>query len=1309
MVGSNNQSQGVSGATPAVAQARQTDGGLGAELARRMESYPAQTLIDINETMKEVLFKDKSKMTQEQVDKQEQDALNKSAESLKQIKQIPPELVAAVGDKNLSNSERIDKLLDVVKILEKLNIDEKNSTIKSEMKVSLFALETTLSTMSLTDKKTNPLAKIFSNSNSIEDDNQLIIESKVNQLNDLRSPISVARYVSENPFVLSNETNRKILINYLLKEDSPKPINTEEFNSLIMDSLAGFSAIMPASKIVEKMTSALTNMLQNESEQPIVKGMVLMEGMVQAGIIKEEDILKQVPILAQAISENPTPRNKEQMMNLIVEAVSDLGILKGLTSKIDPLAHTTAIRLIAEKLSTDDLIDMPELKEELEGLLVPKTASNQQSFVSSEIVEQVIGLDKAQKERQISNIFKQSDTIISSDSKLEQLKKANDPMIVARYVQDNPVVLTDKLASETNRRAIISYMLQEGRVKPKDAGEFNSLAMETINNISGMTSPEQMSEILSSALTGIAADKSVANVKLLEKMIDNQIIQKNDIQKYAPSLVQRIQKSNIAFDKDIAPSITSNKNVIDEKLADIMKSSNSANQKLIELNKLNEPMAVVRYVKEKYVETKKPIMDAETRKALLGYLMQEDRVNTKNIVEFKILTNKIVQENIDKKDLIEELVKGVALVKDAKADFALVNALVLLEDIIDNQVMEASLKLKMSEVFDLIKYDQIPRSEKEINNIIITALSNPSISLDIANQEDNVLEKTKAIKTIAEQFNIQFVPSVDVLGIANNTQSFQQNVENVESDSYIPERGQGGLNPEDVISKNVEGMKVLIGNIYDVLNKLNNDAFEYVVKNLEQISVFGVIEISKDFRVAFKELKSKKTLDIDLLQNAIDELSKDVGSSRLTNPQKESISKKIDSLKSLISNIQQTRGREQKIGEILRSPTSSAEDKAKELLLLKSPEKVLSYILKNPSIIENNRKLIIDFISQDKDAQDIEAFVELSEQIIVSFKLTDEEKDSLVQELNNTVKTMQSTESKSVVAETIALLDALIASGQMGEEVSRRIVPQLISSVKRETTQMQQSIVANVVERTSKLGRDGAISQGFLQNFSEIRRIVTNSSKADVPSHTMHAIKGTEIYISSLPIEVLSNDFSHEAARSVLGQTESAPQLLDNEKVSNYLLEYLTSFLKLSSWEQTIFQHFSVNIYSLLGLSNTKGSELWNKGVNDAVQMNNNPQEAFVSVLKILSLYESNIRQETPNQRYILDKLSESYDIAMQYLITSLPTLGNSVSQAVSYLSYETRTNLRDRIESSLGNGATVLKRGYETILNGLNEADRKA
>jgi hypothetical protein len=401
-----------------------------------------------------------------------------------------------------------------------------------------------------------------------------------------------------------------------------------------------------------------------------------------------------------------------------------------------------------------------------------------------------------------------------------------------------------------------------------------------------------------------------------------------------------------------------------------------------------------------------------------------------------------------------------------------------------------------------------------------------------------------------------------------------------------------------------------------------------------------------------------------------------------------------------------TIGKEQKIAEVLSSQ-STPEEKIKELILLKSPEKILNYILKSPQISEDNRSVILGYITQETAIQDLEQFVDLAEQIVVSMKLSDKEKSSFVKNICDVIKKMSSLDSEIVVSKSLALIDVLISSGQLEQDVAKEIIPLMILSVRKESQQKQISIVSNVISRLNLPVKEGATSQIFLQNFSDLRRIITNSNRVNPLESATASIRplGTDLLISNLPIEVLSKDLRNEAVKSVLRQLEKSPALIDNEKVSSYLQEYITAYLKLSSWGQDTFQPFSSNVNSLLVLNN-KGEVMVKELIESFINSNNDPQEKFVAALKILALYEAKLAQNSNEARLGLAKLRESYDSTLEYLIISLPTLGDAVGQAVGYLSKETRDRLRERVESSLSKGTTILKRGNELILSGLNEAD---
>ena len=610
----------------------------------------------------------------------------------------------------------------------------------------------------------------------------------------------------------------------------------------------------------------------------------------------------------------------------------------------------------------------------------------------------------------------------------------------------------------------------------------------------------------------------------------------------------------------------------------------------------------------------------------------------------------------------------------------------------------------------------------KIYKIIREVIANPAIVLDSKQGEDKALENTKVIKLIAEQFNITHIPEVDVLGITNQKQQLQV-VEKVVSDNFIPERALTGINVEDMQSKKIEGAVKLIENIHKVIEEEGKDGNQYILKNLEQITRLGLIGLTEEFRTAYSKLKAKTTPGYDELKRVISQLEKDVNNTNLTNGQKESITGKLSSVNELINNIQQTKAKDQKIGAILGNQQLTVEEKVEELIKLKLPEKVLTYIVNNPRNTETNRAVAIGYIAKEKDFSNINKFVAISEQLIVSMKLTDKEKRGFVGSIRNSIVGMTTKDSETVIEKTLVLLDSLIATGELDQDIFKGIIPELISAIKKEPGQKQAKIISGIIKRLEKTGQEGGVSQAVLQNFPDLRRRLTNitqsikssnenSAVASLPEKQATTLRaaGTDLLISSLPVEVLAKDFREEAVRSVLSQVAKSPKLVENEKVSEYMSEYVTEYLKTSFWSQESFQVFTANINSFMGLDTDKGETMINQIIKDFIGGNNDPQEKFVAVLKVLALYEANVMQNTKEARELLAKFSESYDRAIEYLIISLPTLGDSVVQAMGYLSKQTRDKLREKVESSLKSGGQVLKRGNELILNGLNEAEgRKA
>jgi len=748
----------------------------------------------------------------------------------------------------------------------------------------------------------------------------------------------------------------------------------------------------------------------------------------------------------------------------------------------------------------------------------------------------------------------------------------------------------------------------------------------------------------------------------------------------------------------------------DGNLAKIFNNNEPVAKKTEQLLELKNPLAVARYVNENPVVMRDSLLSMENRKALISYILQEDSLKMKDAAEFNIFAVKTIEETsktIDHKYLIDELLSAIKIVKESKADKAIVKAISLLDEVVGKGTVSIKeIESKMSEIAELIKYSPIPRSPKEINDLIKSVMSDPVNYFDIDKDDENVLDKTSVIRLIAKEFNLSPIPAVDVLGMTNVI-SPPLIIDGNITESYVSDGALGSINQEDVKANKVAGFTALIENIYKALDESYRDGFNYVLKNLEKLKSVDVISITEEVRASYRKLKEKGLFGFDELQTIVNQLKKEVTSSNLTIQQKTVVSEKLSSLNELIENIEQTRGKDQKIAEILNNQSMLTEDKVKELLELKAPEAVLKFMIENQVIANKNRVLIMEYIAKEVVVMDMDKFVALSEQILVSLKLTNKEKDNFVKVLSNVLKNMQSTQSESVVAKTLALLDTLVSSVQIDMDISKQIIPQLISSVRRESKQAQQAIVAKAIEGMNNSGRDGAVSQLFVQNFPEINR--SNGVKIpSVSSSSSQVAKGTDMLISNIPVEVLAKDYSKEAVKSVMSQLNQSPKLINNEKVLSYVQDYITEYLRMSSWNQESFNLFAENVSNLLMLS--KGDDVFNKLFLALINGTTEPQAKFVAVLKVLALYELNMNQRTSEQRLLTSKLRESYDKAIEYLMISLPTLGESVSQAVSYLSKKTRDKLREIVEDSLTNGVSLLKRGNEVILRGLNEVEgRKA
>ncbi|MEI7942368.1 MAG: hypothetical protein WCH76_04260 [Candidatus Riflemargulisbacteria bacterium] len=1291
---SNFQIENIN-STPEVAQAKQTANEL-TEIERKTQTPAWQSVDDIQKVIESFYspFVDNSKRSPEQIVKDEKEAVTKVVKSLEQIKQqlpIAPELIKQVSKNDLKSKESIEKLVEVVDVLKELSKKETDPKLKIKIQEALTELKTTLETISLTKSKDGNLAKIFNSSAPVEE--------KTAQLLSLKNPIAVTRYIKENPVVMKEpllgENNRKSLMSYIMQESKVKQKDVAEFNTLSMEAIKEMRSAISSEKIVEELASTFTNIPKDNADQTLVKGIVLLEEMAKREIVDQSDVKKQIPSLVQAVKENPVPRNDKEVLDIMIGALSDPTSISHMDKAKESLAQTKVVKLIAE--------EMPLIKKQLEHLKVQNLQIEKQKDSSEQVVASAVAAASVTP-AQRSNF--QIENINSTPEVAQAKQSANELSEIEAKSQVPSWQSVDDIqkAIESFFSPFVDNSKKNSEQIIKDEKEAVTKIVKALEQIKQQLpiSPELIKQVSKNDL------KSKESIeKLLEVVTVLQGLSKTEKD---PKLKGQIQEALTGLKTTLETiSLTKSK---DGSLAKIFSSDVFAKDKLEQLIKLNNPIAFVRYVKENPVVIKNTMNGDENMQAIIGYLLQEDRIKTKDKAEFQILSSNVMEDimkSVEKIQVVEELLGAVAIVPAEKANKSLVKAMVLMETLAKKyNIKEDIFKDKMADIFELVKYSPIPRSENEINKIIKEVITSPDISLDIKNKDENVLEKTKVIKLIAERFNIENIPAVDVLGSINPLQSPFPNVENVVSDNFIPERGQGGLNPEDIQGKNVDGVVSLIDNIYEALDNEWKDIFNFVLKNLEQISTMKVIKLSEEFRSVYSQFKSKNSLSLNVLQEVVDQLSKDVEVSKLTIEQRELLSGKVTSLHDLISNIEQTKGKEQKIVDILSNQKLRTEEKINDLISLKFPEKVLSFILNNSQILESNREVILGYIAQEKGIQDIEQFVDLSKQVIVSMKLSDKEKSSFIRTMLDSIRTMSSVDADTVIEKSLSLLDELISSGQFNQNVSKEIIPQMLSSVKKESEQKQIKIVANIISRLNKPGQEGPISSVLLQNFSDIRSRLTNSSSVKLPVPQAPSLRapGTDLLISKLPVEVLAKDLSHVAVKSVLEQTENSPRLLDNEKISSYLLEYLTSFLKLSSWGQDTFQPFSVNVHSLLSLSNSKGEAMFNELINNFINGNNNPQETFVAVLKILALYEQTMAQNTNDVRQLLSKLREGYDRAIEYLIMSLPTLGEAVGQAVGYLSKQTRDKLRERVENPLNSGTSILKRGNELILKGLNEAE---
>lgn len=1354
---SNNQTQQIN-SVPVVAQAKQTMAGEGPKVTEPSTMLAIASIQQIIDSFHDP-FVDKSKRDSAQIDKEEKESVKEIVKALEQIKQQVPisiELITQVSKGDLKSKDSMNKLLEVVEVLKELSKAEKDPKIKVQLQEALTELKTTLETISLTKSKDGALAKIFNSTAPAEEKTAL--------LNSLNNPTAVVRYVKENPVVMKEplfgENNRKALMDYVLQEDKVKPKDVDEFNVLVKDALKDMGSVISKEQMVKELSSVIV-MSKEKSEQMLVRGIVLLEEMVREDIVKAEDVKKQVSQLVQALKENPKPRKEQEVLNVMLAILADPSIIDNINKSKEVLAQTSVIKMIAQQ--------MPEIKLKLEKLKVQDVKTKQQDDTTlndaapavvsettpvqgrvqpmqpNEVLSQTSGVNVAEKVPEIRQKLEQVKAQESQDNKQEdpsiqsaaavaissnaQIPASNNINIdnkgidteVAKAKQTDAGLLseierkmqTTTLQSLENIQKVIeafySPFIDNSKKNVEQVAKDETLAVsKVVQSLEQIKQQLPISPQLNKLITEVGKGdlKSKDSINKLLEVVE--VLKELSKAEKNPKIKVQLQESLVAL-KTMLETISLTKSK-DGQLSTIFSGDFSANDKTDKLVALDNPIAVVRYVTENSVVLNDKIVSRENSKALIRYLLQEDRVKIKDEAEFQILAMDILEDIAKKMDhtqIVEELLLAVAQVPADKADQSLIKAMVLFEELVTRGIIkEESFKNKMPEVFELVKYSPIPRSDREINKIINVALASPVIDLNSTKNKENILDKTKVIKLIAELFNINQIPAVDVLGIANASQQLQQNVENIVSDNFIPEKGQGGFNPEDIIAKNVSGVSKLLDNIYEAIDKDWKDSLRYTTKNVEQIAKLGVIAMSEEFRASFSKLMLSKTLNLEDLQEVIDNLAKDVNLSKLTIPQKEGLALKMSSLKTLVSAIQQTRGKEQKIAEALSSQ-NTPEEKIKELILFKSPENILNYVLKSPQILDSNRSVVLGYIAQETAIPDIEQFVDLSEQIIVSMKLSDKEKSSFVKSICDGIKMMSSLDSETVVSKSLSLLDVLISSGQLDQDVAKEIIPLMILSARKESQQKQIKIVSNVITRLDKPGQEGAMSQVFLQNFSDLRKIITNSSRASASGPESPSIRplGTDLLISNLPIEVLSKDFRNEAVKSVLRQIEKSPSFVENEKVSNYLQEYITTYLKLSSWGQDTFQLFSANVNSLLVLSN-KGEVMVKELIEGFINSNNDPQEKFVATLKILALYEAKLAQNTNEAKLVLSKLRESYDSAIEYLIISLPTLGEAIGQAVGYLSKQTRDRLRERVESSLSKGTTILKRGNELILSGLNEAD---
>ncbi len=1277
-----------------------------------MLSTIAQKLEDFNNQKARLVTSNPEKAKQEEA-KVANDVVQ-LLESFSKTMHMSPDILQQVSKTDISSKESLEKLDSVVQKL--IDASSKDPKVSDDIKSELANLQTAITAVSSKSEKNSNLAAIFNTTDSAQEKVEML-RAPEKQL----TTMDIVRYVADNPAVMSlpvkGEKNREAVFSLILQEDSIEKKDVEQFNALSMKVVDSITNVVPDDKVVEEIASAMAQAPADKTEQTAARAIVMLEDMVQSNLISAEAVQSNVTQIVQQITNQSATEPVQQMAKVMQAVMQDPSIAPSVTELEEALSQTIVPKMIVEQ--------MPEVLQAMDQNIQPTVAVTAPAPVMSAITssEKVITEQLASME-----LTKEDTTVQSSAAAATSTQSVASPSNIVMDNIQTPLVSKAKTTDEVEQikakqDAII--VVQQLAAANEAIQVFHSPFADKSSSTPAQVQQQEAEAVakVTAALENISKYISLSP-ELIQQVSKNDLSSKKSMETLAQAvaeLTESVTKKSVATKTPISPkvqellselkntvetiSLTKTKN---SQLAKVFNSSSQIQDKIDSLMELNNPLAVVKYAVDNPVVFEDSIIGQKNRVALISSMFMEDGIKAVDMAEFQTLFMKAlsnVNDLVSAEQIIEDVVDAMTRAPGNLADSQIVKGLVLLEELaISGMVSEQEIKNILPELMDRIENAPDLRSSKEQAVIISSTLKFFVIPTINEVNVDETIASSKVIKQLFEEFP----DKISRDDIAISSQSVSSNiVTSTSGGSLVSERAMSGFNREDVLGLEGQNAIRILQNINSNLNKVSDeqDLHSLLEKNISSFLAIGIITADNSFRTALKDFKENKLVRFDKFSEVMSLLEKNILNSSLGKEQKSALAELAANAVETSNFLNITKNKEQKAYEILSMSNNemSFEDKLKELLKIKDSEVILSVFNNNPKLVQKNKDLIIKYLANNQSIKDVNSFAMLAKELLRKMNLNDIEKKDFVNNLLASITVSKTENISAVTQKTLILLDVLISLVKVDDSSIKQVVPTLVAKLRKESKPDQQRTVSAVIKNSSKLELKQEASNIFLQNFSDIVRGIGKSRISGLDVNLIQEKVQTNVpaNISStaIPVEVLAKDYT--AIAEVFKRIKMNNSLLSDEKVIEYLEEYIMDFLSSSSWSKESMADFSKHLSNLLNMKPSIFSNLF-EAINNGKL---GPQERFASVLKMLSIYENKQVAQALNQK-ALSTLVDSYELSVQYLLISLPTLGAAVTDALGYMSDNTLKELRKRVQSELDKSGAVLKRGYELILKGIDQVE---